>query len=202
MNNMIYVASAFVAGAAIGGFIGYKYAQKTERKIAQEEIDSVRAVFTVPREEKVKKEDEVSEDKKLSDKALNKPSLIEYTKKLSTSKYVNYSNADGEKVEEKATKSKKKKPYVISPDEYGEIEEYDKISLVLYADGILADEDDTIIEAGEVVGDAIEHMGDYEDDAVHVCNPKRKVYYEILADERSYEDATGKDPHQNDGEED
>ena len=35
-------------------------------------------------------------------------------------------------------------------------------------------------------------MGEYEDDALHVKNNVRKVYYEVLADERSYIDATGK----------
>ena len=46
------------------------------------------------------------------------------------------------------------------------------------------------------------HIGDYEDDAVHVKNDDRKVYYEVLVDERSYKDATGKDPHLDKDEED
>ena len=34
------------------------------------------------------------------------------------------------------------KPYVISPEEFGEVEEYEKISLTYYADEVLADEND------------------------------------------------------------
>jgi len=47
----------------------------------------------------------------------------------------------------------------------------------------------------------LEHMGEYEEDALHVCNPVKKIYYEILADERSYEKATKKKPHLSDDEE-
>lgn len=205
-NTIIYVASAFAVGGAIGGIIGYIIAAKKERKIAQEEIDSVKAVFTVPKKEVAKKVPEKKPDgETLANKALNKPSIIEYNKKISDGKYTSYSDAD--KKEKKSgrypwEKSDSKTPYVINPNEYGENEEFDQINLTLYADGILADEDDTIINADEVVGDALEHIGDYEDDAVHVCNPKRKAYYEILTDEKSYKEATNKDPHLNDDEED
>ena len=68
--------------------------------------------------------------------------------------------------------------------------------MTYYADGILADEDDTILNLDEVIGeDAVNHIGDYEDDAVHVRNDARKVYYEVLVDERSYKTVTGKDPN-------
>lgn len=52
-------------------------------------------------------------------------------------------------------------PYVISPDEFGGVEEYEKISLSYYADGILADDDDEVMEnADEIVGlDSLTHFG-------------------------------------------
>ena len=94
--------------------------------------------------------------------------------------------------------------HIIDPDEFGEDDEYDCISLTFYADGILADDDDNIIDDvdGTISKRALFHFGDYEDDAVHIKNDKRKAYYEVLTDSRSYEKATNKKPHQDHGEED
>lgn len=209
-KNIIYIALAFVGGAAVGGFAGWKYAEKKYSDIAQEEINSVKEKFTVPKlEKKPEIESEKNPDGKIaSNKALNKPSLVEYTKKLKDSSYVNYSTTAPADGEEKKTKKSgtKKKPYVITPEEYAdgidENDDYDRVELTFYADGILAQNDsDEIINADEVVGDALDHIGDYEDDAVHVCNPKLKVLYEIIENEQSYEEATNKSPHRiSDGE--
>ena len=81
-------------------------------------------------------------------------------------------------------------PYVISPDEFGGVEEYEKISLSYYADGILADDDDEVMEnADEIVGlDSLTHFGEYEDDSVFVRNDVMKCDYEILLDHRNYKD--------------
>jgi hypothetical protein len=51
-------------------------------------------------------------------------------------------------------------------------------------------------EVGDVIHDWLDlvspdyfdHFGDFEDDAVYVRNPKLKCDYEILYDERNYED--------------
>lgn len=208
-NNILYSSLIFVAGAAIGGFLGWKLTQKKYSELAQSEIDSVKEKFTIPRKDMVKKSRE-EKSENVSKKALNKPSLTEYTKQIKTSGYVNYSKEDTS--EEKKSgrypweESKDEKPYVISPEEFAdgidENDDYEQISLTFYADGILADESDEIIDADEVVGDALDHMGEYEDDAVHVCNKKLKTFYEILADERSYKEATKKDPHPDDDGED
>ena len=87
-------------------------------------------------------------------------------------------------------KEDKPAPYVISPDEFGGVEEYEKISLSYYADGILADDDDEVMEnADEIVGlDSLTHFGEYEDDSVFVRNDVMKCDYEILLDHRNYKD--------------
>ena len=198
-KTVLYSAISFIGGAVISGLVTWKIVEnvidKKYAEIVQKEIDSVKEKFTVPKVDKTeiyKRLDTVAE------KATNKPSLSEYAKKIK--EYTNYN-----KTEEKAhfEPVSKVKPMVISPDEFGEDEEYDQVSLTFYADGILADEDDTILNIDEVVGkESLNHIGDYEDDAVHVKNEARKVYYEVLVDNRSYEDATGKDPHQDKDEED
>ena len=207
-KTALCIALSLLAGIAVGGFAGYKYAEKKYKDIADEEVASVKERFTIPIEIKKEKNPGTEKSENVSKKALNKPSLVEYTKKLHEEVYTNYSDKDDGKDREKypwekSEKFNPKTPYVISPDEYGEDSEYDEVSLTLYADGILANRDDEIIEdVDEVIGKgSLEHMGDYEEDAVHVCDPKKKIYYEILADENSYEKATKKKPHPSSDEE-
>ena len=77
-------------------------------------------------------------------------------------------------------------------------EEYEQISLTYYADGVLADENDEVIEDVEdAVGiDSLNHFGEYEDDSVFVRNDARKCDYEILLDQRTYSEVVEDMPHQ------
>ena len=90
------------------------------------------------------------------------------------------------------------KPYIISPEEFGDFDEYTKLSLTYYSDGVLADENDEIVDdIDETVGaDFADHFGEYEDDSVFVRNDRLKCDYEILRDNRSYSDVTGRYPGQ------
>lgn len=90
------------------------------------------------------------------------------------------------------------KPYVISPEEFGEGEEYEKISLTYYADQVLADENDELVEdvEGAVGFESLTHFGEYEDDSVFVRNDRLKCDYEILLDQRTYSDVVKTRPHQ------
>ena len=90
------------------------------------------------------------------------------------------------------------KPYDISPDEFGEFDDYEKISLTYYKDQILADDGDEPIEdIDEVVGsESLNCFGEYEDDAVFVRNDRLKCDYEILLDHRKYSDVVQRKPYQ------
>lgn len=80
-------------------------------------------------------------------------------------------------------------PYVIEPEEFGEMDDYEKILLTYYdGDGVLADDNyDRIDDPDVVVGDAI---AEFEDtDVVYVRNDNRKIDYEITLDEREYTEA-------------
>ena len=73
------------------------------------------------------------------------------------------------------------------PDEFGEIEGYTQISLTYFDDGILSDENGVIIDEPEdIVGDALNHFGEYEKDSVFVRSDPKRCDYEILRDLRSY----------------
>ena len=82
------------------------------------------------------------------------------------------------------------KPYVISPDDFGELDGYETSSLTYYADGVLEDDYYVVIEedaVDDMVGiESLEHFGDYENDTVFVRNEKLKTDFEIQRDLRKY----------------
>lgn len=192
----------FVAGAAIGSAATWYYAKKHYEQIAQEEIDSVKERFAIDNTKLVKsysKDDSKPpfEVKEAADIAREKPSVAEYAKKLSKEGYTNYSNSEKEEFD---TKSRADEiPFVIPPEEFGELEDegYDKTSFTYYADGVLADDNDEIVDdiEGTVGSESLEHFGEYEDDSVFVRNHRLRTDYEILLSERDYSDVLQEKPY-------
>lgn len=117
--------------------------------------------------------------------------LVNYAAKLQEEGYTNYTEHSKKNTEEKKDDTMPNEPYVISPDNYGENDNYTQISLVYYAgDGVLADDEDEVVEDIEAtVGeDFAEHFGEYEDDSVFIRNDRLRCDYEILRDNRSFSD--------------
>ena len=199
MNNKVIPFLTFVLGAAAGSFVTCHYLKDVYEQIAQEEIDSVKEVF-------LKRERELSEDEEPKRKiaacyengeskaVVDKKEIAEYAERIQKEGYTNYSDVASGKKEMKKAESK---PYVISPEEFGEFEEYEKISLTYYSNNILADENNEVIEdVEETIGvDSLTHFGEYEDDSVFVRNDARKCDYEILLDQRSYAEVVKQMPH-------
>ena len=69
--------------------------------------------------------------------------------------------------------------------------------MTLYADGIVADENDAIVEdMNDCIGfESLAHMGEYEPDILYVKNDRLRVYYEITRDLRQYEEVAGSLPY-------
>ena len=98
-----------------------------------------------------------------------------------------YSENDGDADQDENEDEDKVGPYVITPEEFCENEDYEVVCLTHYADGYLVDDNGDVIEdVEELLGDAISEMGKYEDDVIHVCDDDRKCYYEILADMQKF----------------
>ena len=195
MSNRSLFSLGFIIGAASGATVAWYLLKDKYETLAQEEIDSVKEVFA-RREQEMKDETvkrNVAEGIKDSDRT--KPDLKEYAEQLKKNGYTRYSDlsADDGGVSDKQTK-----PYVIPPEQFGDDEEYEQISLTYYADGVLADENDEVIEDVEdAVGiDSLNHFGEYEDDSVFVRNDARKCDYEILLDQRTYSEVVEDMPHQ------
>lgn len=118
-----------------------------------------------------------------------KPDIFEYAAKIKEAKYA--VDNDVIKEEEGGVESMdSEKPYVISPEEFGEDDEFETESLFYHADGVLTDSRLNVIEnVDEIVGiDSLNHFGEYEDDSVFVRNETLHVDYEILKDMRNFAD--------------
>ena len=82
------------------------------------------------------------------------------------------------------------KPYIITPEELGEEMDYSLVALIYYADGVLADDFDNVVDDEEhyVGSDYKNHFGEYETNTVHVRNDELMCDYEITQDFRKFSD--------------
>lgn len=173
MSNKALHLVTFAIGALAGSVATWQYAKRKYDKLIQEEVDSVKAAFSEHKqkdnhkceckiEEKPSKEEIIADQKEFS----------EIAKQYNPSK-------------------KKTDPdhfTVISPEEFGGLTTYSICSLTYFAgDKTLCDEYGEKKDIDETIGlDAIDCIGDYEDDAVHVRDTHARIDYEVLLDPRKY----------------
>lgn len=186
MNSTLSKTLIFATGVVIGAVAAQQYFKTKYEQIAREEIEEVRAYYS-GRLATPKNEDDVPVKEEVVEQDATDPELKKLVDKLNELKYT----------EDKEV-HKVKQPYVISPDEFGEIDEYDTETLFLYADDVLTDDQNEPIEdVDDVVGfESLRHFGEYEEDSVHVRNDNLKTDYEILRELRKYEDVINTSPHQ------
>lgn len=188
MKDYVTKIAIFLSGVAAGAAISWKYLESKYKKIAQEEIDSVKEVYS-NREKKQKEEKKIEHFEAIAEKKKAREEDMEEAKSIiSESGYAIEHSDIYQQVKE--GKYMADRPYVIPPEEFGENPYYDAISLNYYADGILTDDTDEPIEDidGLIGEDALTHFGEYEDDSVFVRDDDAQVDYEILLDQRRYAD--------------
>lgn len=184
MNNKIAGFLMFAAGAVVGSIVTWKIVQTKYERIANEEIESIREVYS-------KKETARKENQAVQKEATDvEQSIYEMKDYLECIKKNGYHK---EEIKEEGDPDMNDSPYVISPDEFGNRDDHTCVSLSYYADGVLADDWDTeIIDPDEEVGPNIaSHFGEYEEDTVFVRNEKSKVDYEICRDLRTFAEVIG-----------
>lgn len=183
MTNKISALLGFLAGAAIGGTAVWYLVKDRYEGIAEEEIDSVKAAYAA-REAMISRKVE-SPTVLTSARSQQKESITEYAKRVQQEGYKEYSRT----VVPESSPVVDDAPYVISPDEFGEIEEYTKVSLTYFNDGVLADEYGEVVDdVEEIIGDGLEHFGEYEDDSVFVRSDAKRCDYEVLKDLRDFDE--------------
>ena len=192
MNKAIFFLMAFAAGGAAGFLASRQYHAQKYEAIAQEEIASVKATFRKKREAQT----DDAPMRETANRAKEKPAIADYVQYASAQRYQSTEAAERVIPMRNDSARRNAKPVVIGPDELGENDEYEVLSLTYYADGILTDDNDTellVDEIEEMVGrDALSSFGEYEEDSVFVRNDARRCYFEILLDQRRFEDVIGR----------
>lgn len=178
----------FTVGAAVGSLVTWKIVEEKYKRIADEEIESVIEHFK-NKEDKIQGMtcEEIEECGKAFveglEKGLNIESNLEITEE-DKKKYEEVLNELAYTSEEEPEDFTK--PYVISPEEFGEFGNETK-SLMYYDDFVLATDDGEIISDPEsLIGDALSHFGEFEDDCVHVRDENIECDYEILKSEKTF----------------
>lgn len=183
----------FLAGVSIGSVVTFKFVEKKYKRIADEEIASVKESYG-----KQKQIDDACDYKKGASETF-KQGVEDATEYISIVKENGYSNTKYLEMNKKKEIDDVEKPYVIPPEEFGIYSDYDTISLTYYADGVVADDDDELMDVEDVesaVGmDSLNHFGEYEDDSVFVRNDRRRVDYEILLSNKEYSDVLKSKPY-------
>ena len=193
----------FAAGAVIGSLVAWKLTKTKYEKIIIEEEQSLREYYN----KKVKIIEDTATDlhdsyqrredalrKKLEEKTEKGPEIVQDMDELHDKEFDRYAEIlkDHKYSQEEPCfdAGTNDKPYVVSPDEFGDADDYDIITLNYYADGVVADDwNDPIEDIGATIGeDFASHYGEYEEDVVYVRNDRLKVEYEILRSNLRYED--------------
>lgn len=193
MNKDLLIKGViFAAGAAVGSVATWFLVKTKYEQIANEEIESVKEVFSQRKDITIKDVAEAAVKEGLDvDIDIKERSIEEIRDMVQELGYKNervMKEKEKEDEEEEDEDMDYDKPYVIAPEESWE-QDYPTISLTYYeGDGVLTDDHDRPIKnVDELVGeDFASHFGEYEDDSVFIRNDKLKVYYEILRDYGSY----------------
>lgn len=216
MNCKFINVLMFAAGAAIGSAVTWKVVKTKYEQLVQEEIESVKAVFSNRDDSSQEYTEDSINTRDDSECVLHPDGTVthinwdeledldeeedESPEENDADTYArlvnNYTNEKGGA--ERMTKD----PYVIGPYDFGIFDDYHQIELTYYADGILEDEDGNIVtDADELLGvGALNTFGEYEDDAVHVRNERLRTDFEILKDYRTHSEARGVGPKRVDNE--
>lgn len=181
MNNKAGLFIAFIAGAVAGSCVAWKALEKKYKRIADDEIESVKEVFNRKLNKKVEEAKQQTVQEKYGD-------IVD---SLGYKKETNNKEDEKDMVE-------KAKVYVIPPEVFGELDGYETVSLTYYADKVLVDNvtNKVIKNVDKIVGrNSLNTFGEYEDDSVFVRNEDLETDYEILLDMRKYSDIVSKKPH-------
>ena len=189
MKNLL----CFVAGAVIGSVVTWKLIEKKYKDLADEEIESVIETFK-NRKPRITK-DEVKET---VEKVINKWKEPKETVEDIVAAE-GYSIENEEEIDEDDESNytvnvdndiEVVNPYVITPEQFGEYNEYGTKTLTYYSDNVLTDEIDNPITSEEMVTmigpDALDHFGEYEDDSVYIRDEMNEMDYELLKSEKTF----------------
>lgn len=215
INPRVINVLVFAVGAAVGSAVTWKVLKTKYERIAQEEIDSTKeAFFGMLAMQQEETDNADVEDEDLEDDAED-GDLEEHPERINWSDFEDLDEGeDYEPDEEDREKYARlvdtytnekggaedvaKDPYVISPYDFGELDDYNQIELTYYeGDDTLEDDEYNIItDRDELIGPkALYTFGEYEDDSVFVRNERLRTDFQILKDYRKYTEARSIGPN-------
>lgn len=178
----------FAAGLAVGAVAGAVLVKNKVLADAKAEIEEVREYY---RESRGQKDEHVEEVKEVEKKEYELKDIQIKDEPKTEKEHTNYSQIT------KMYMSKDEyqtpmydDPFVIDPSEFGENPEYDTETLTYFADGVLVDDVDDVIEEPDIVV-GLENLKVFEEfgaTSVYVRNDIYKTDYEIIRDDWNYSD--------------
>ena len=181
----------FAAGLAVGAVAGAVIVKNKVLADAKAEIEEVREYYRESRGQKDEHVEEVKEVKEVEKKEYELKDIQIKDEPKTEKEHTNYSQIT------KMYMSKDEyqtpmydDPFVIDPSEFGENPEYDTETLTYFADGVLVDDVDDVIEEPDIVV-GLENLKVFEEfgaTTVYVRNDIYKTDYEIIRDDWNYSD--------------
>ena len=180
----------FAAGLAVGAVAGAVLVKNKVLADAKAEIEEVRDYYRSQRGEVNREEvKEVKEVKEVEKKEYElKDIQIKDEPKTGITNYSQITKMYMSKDEFQTPMYDD--PFVIDPSEFGENPEYDTETLTYFADGVLVDDVDDVIEEPDIVV-GLENLKVFEEfgaTTVYVRNDIYKTDYEIIRDDWNYSD--------------
>lgn len=172
----------FVIGVVTGTFAGAQIAKKKYEEIANEEIEEIRAYYK-EREKEVKEAEEPKAVEAPEEKSIEVEERKQYDNIV---KQGNYMTMDEEEMA-----NQYEEPYPIDPSEFGKDGEYATETLTYFADGVLVNEVDEVIDEPDLVVGRhhIDIFNEFPDaTCVYVRNDLDGMDYEILKDDWCWSD--------------
>ena len=178
----------FAAGLAVGAVAGAVIVKNKGLADAKAEIDEVREYY---RESRGQKDEHVEEVKEVEKKEYELKDIQIKDEPKTEKEHTNYSQITKMYMSnDKYNQSMYDDPFVIDPSEFGENPEYDTETLTYFADGVLVDDVDDVIEEPDIVV-GLENLKVFEEfgaTTVYVRNDIYKTDYEIIRDDWNYSD--------------
>lgn len=174
----------FAAGLAVGAVAGALVVKNKVLADAKAEVEEVREYYRSKQQEKGVKEVEETKEE-VEEVEETKEEAVKFDKNT----YVNY-NKMAREYQTSKDSTFADDPYIIDPEEFGENPEYDTMTLTYFADGVLVDDvDDLVDEPDVVVGlENLKVLGDYGATSVYVRNDIYRTDYEVIKDDWNYSD--------------
>lgn len=190
-KGILISTAMFIGGVFLGGTVTYHGMKNKFEEDIHKETEELRAYYEQKSRIHKPKKSETDTDKKTIEvkPSSNKNDLEKYSKILNETKY-NHEKKGSAETESPAEEDIMEEIYTISPDDFIEMNGYDKVTLTYYSgDLTLADEFEEVVEIEDTIGmDNLDYFGKYEEGTLYVRNEKVSTDYEVIMDGRSFGD--------------